>query len=107
VRIRSKGIPAQGHLFTPEVSLLFRKRIAAVLTRADIEEIDEDVVEHTPPDMPPLKVYEPLPEDAPFIPVPPVLFKEFPQLSPELRYVILSQGLVLWDHHANMVVPDR
>ena len=103
-RIRSSGIPKQGHLLTPDMNLLLRKRIAAVLTKADLVEIDEDVIEHSPPDMAPLRFYEVLPEDAPFIPIPPVLFKTFPTLAPELRYMILARALVIWDEHANLVV---
>lgn len=105
VRIRSKtGALAEGHVFTPEVALMFRKRIAATLTRQDLIAIAEDVDEHTPPGSPAPKVLEPLPDDTPFVPLPPRLFGALPPLAPELRYIVVGRALVLWDHHADVVV---
>jgi hypothetical protein len=103
-RIKHEGASEQGRYFTREVTLALRKRIASVMTRADVKDLVDDVVEHTPPGLPPVRVYEPLPADAPFVPIPPRLFKVLPVLPPELRYVVLGKGLVLWDHHADLVI---
>jgi hypothetical protein len=107
VRIRILGKVGQlrrGHLLTADVAQMFRRQIAAVLTRGDLDAILADVIEHSPPGMPPLRVQEPLPEDAPFVPFPPRLFSRLPALPPELRYLILEKALVVWDHHADLIV---
>jgi hypothetical protein len=36
--------------------------------------------------------------------VPPQLLQVLPPLPPELQYRIIGRSLVLWDHHANLVV---
>jgi hypothetical protein len=103
-RIKAEGRGEQGHYFSPDVTLALRRQIASVMTRADVQALIDDVVEHTPPGLHGIRVYEPLPADAPFIPIPPRLFRVLPVLPPELRYVVLGKGLVLWDHHADLVI---
>lgn len=105
VRILAKTGPLRrGHVFTADVTQVFRRNIAAVLTREDMTALLADVVEHSPPKMPALRLQEPLPQDAPFVAFPPRLFPRLPVLPPELRYLVLEKALVLWDHHADLVV---
>ena len=94
----------QGYLFTPAMIELVRARVAGCLTPEHIWEVMADIEEHTPPDMPPLRVNDALPEDAPFGMIPPAALRMLPRLPPELRYVVLSKSLVIWDHHADLVV---
>ena len=103
-RIKHEGGSEQGRYFTRDLTLVLRKQIASVMTRKDVQELVDDVLEHTSPGMPPPRVYEPLPPDAPFVQISPRLFKVLPTLPPELRYVVLGKGLVLWDHHADLVI---
>lgn len=44
------------------------------------------------------------PEPVPFGFVPPQLLAVLPRLPDELQYRILGSALVLWDHHANLIV---
>lgn len=105
VRILARtGRLSRGHVFTGEVMKVMRREIAATLTREDLRILLADVIEHSPPDMPALRLQEPLPQDAPFVAFPPRLFKRLPPLPPELRYLVLEKALVLWDHHADLVV---
>ena len=64
----------------------------------------EDIDEHMPLNMPPVRVNEALPEEAPFGMVPPQALRDLPPLPDELRYMVLSKALLLWDHHADLVV---
>lgn len=95
---------AKGYLLTPAMVEVVRARIARCLTVEEIATAMADIDEHTPPDMPPLRVNEALPEDAPFGMVPPEVISSLPKLPPELRWVVLSNALVIWDHHADLVV---
>jgi hypothetical protein len=105
VRILAKtGRLSRGHLFTRDVIGIMRREIAATLSREDLKILLADVLEHSPPNMPALRVQEPLPDDAPFVAFPPRLFRRLPTLPPELRYLVLEKALVLWDHHADLVV---
>jgi hypothetical protein len=98
------GDRPQGTVITPEIVLIFRREIAACLRVDELEEIQADFVEHSPGKPGALRMNHPLPEDTPVIPVPPRLLARLPVLPPELRYVIFAKALVLWDHHADMVV---
>lgn len=104
MRIRKEGKTEQGRFFSRDMTLALRKRIASVLNRRDVQQLVDDVAEHTPPGLPAIRLYEALPVDAPFVQIPPRLFDVLPPLPPELRYVVLGKGLVLWDHHADLVL---
>lgn len=94
----------QGDLLTPAMIVVLRQRVAASLTIEEIAEIMEDIEEHTPPAMPAPRVNQPLPDDAPFCFLPPPVLKAPPPLPPELRYTVLGGALIIWDHHADLVV---
>ena len=105
VRILAKtGQLRRGHVFTADVTQMFRRNIGAVLTRDDMTVLIADVAEHSPAKMSAVRLQEPLPQDAPFVAFPPRLFPRLPDLPPELRYLVLEKALVLWDHHADLVV---
>ena len=98
----------QGDLITPEVARVFRRRLAACLPPeqwaailADNAEEEEDVRIGAPPV---LHVNMEWPEQVPFGFVPPQLLATLPLLPPELQYRIIGNALVLWDHHANLIV---
>jgi hypothetical protein len=94
----------QGYLLTPGMIAVVRARVSSRLTRDEIARAMEDIDEHTPPDMPPIRVNEALPQDAPFGLVPPLALGALPPLPSELRYVVLAKALIIWDHHADLVV---
>lgn len=94
----------QGWLLPPPMVALLRARVQSCLTNDEIASTMELIEEHTPPNMPRVRVNEALPEDAPFGLIPPQALAALPKLPPELRYVVLSKALVIWDHHADLVV---
>jgi hypothetical protein len=94
----------QGDLFTPDVARVFRTRLATCLTPEDIQAL---LTEGEPGERivaPPLTVNMVWPEEVPFNFVPPPLIAALPPLPPELQYRIIGRALVLWDHHANLIV---
>jgi hypothetical protein len=98
----------QGDLITPDVARIFRRQIsclapedwAAIL--AETADDEEGSVATGPP--PALRVNMEWPENVPFGFVPPQLLAALPQLPPELQYGIVGNTLVLWDHHADLIV---
>ncbi|MGH8637691.1 MAG: hypothetical protein ACREUZ_11220 [Burkholderiales bacterium] len=105
IRIRAARKDARpGDLFTEDVKRVFHKRIAACVTPEEIESI---LAEHEPGErvVPPrLVVNMTWPEGVPFDFVPPQLIAALPPLPPELQYRIIGRSLVLWDHHADLIV---
>ena len=94
----------QGTIFTPEAVALIRSVIGRSLSADDLEALQADFVEHSPVPLGTLRMHQPLPPDTPFMPVPARVLATLPPLPYELRYVIFGKALVLWDHHADMVV---
>jgi hypothetical protein len=107
---RTGALP--GDLITPEAAMVFRRRIATCLTarewaailaeNAEEAEEDEEGVPAGPP--PVLRVNMTWPEPVLFGFVPPLLLAALPRLPEELQYRIIGNALVLWDHHANLIV---
>jgi hypothetical protein len=94
----------RGDLFDAEAARVFRRLIAGCLPADEMERIitepeEEDVV---PP--PPLRVNGRWPAGVPFRFVPPQLLAALPRIPGELQYRIVGHSLVLWDHHADLVV---
>ncbi len=98
----------QGDLIRPDVARVFRRRIATCLPAAEWVAILVDnaaeVEEEEGPPPPTLQVNMAWPEEVPFGFVPPQMLAALPRLPAELQYRIIGTALVLWDHHANLIV---
>jgi hypothetical protein len=98
---------AQGDVIGPETARVFKRRIINCLSPeswfAILEDPDEGI-EGTPVRAVALKVNMPWPEDVPYSFMPPQLLAALPPLPPELQYRIIGRSLVLWDHHANLII---
>jgi hypothetical protein len=108
VRIQSARVTArQGEMITPEVARMFRRRIATCLTPGEWMAVFVDRArdeEGEPVEPPPLQVNMAWPAGVPVDYVPPQLLQSLPTLPKELQYRIIGRSLVLWDHHANLIV---
>jgi hypothetical protein len=98
----------QGDIFTEAVARMFRRRIAMCMAPEDLAAIlAENQPEYEQPEgfvAPPLRVNAVWPPGLPFDFVPPQLLAALPALPPELQYRIVGRSVVLWDHHANLIV---
>jgi hypothetical protein len=99
----------QGDIFSGAVARMFRRRIATCLPPEDLEAIlaeNQREYEQTEASSsaPLLRVNTVWPPQIPFDFVPPQLLAALPPLPPELQYRLVGRSLVLWDHHANLVV---
>ena len=108
VRVRiARGTARQGDIITPDVARVFRRRIAACLTPEEWRAVFADRArdeEGPPVEPPPLRVNMDWPAGVPFDYVPPGLLRALPALPQELQFRIIGRSLVLWDHHANLIV---
>ena len=111
LRIRMARASAhQGDLIGPDVARMFRRRIATCLPAAEWVAIFADNAaeaedeEGAPAPPPPLHVNMAWPEEVTFGFVPPQMLAALPRLPAELQYRIMGNALVLWDHHANLIV---
>lgn len=94
----------RGDLFAPDVVTVFRARIAGCLPADELEEIVAEREPWDPVVIPPLQVNGRWPVGVPYNFVPPQLLASLPRLPSELQYRIVGRSLVLWDHHADLVV---
>lgn len=103
----ARAAARQGDIITPEVTRMFRRRIATCLTPEQWKAVFADHAwdeEGEPVEPPPLYVNMEWPEQVPFDFVPPQLLQALPRLPQGLQYRIIGRSLVLWDHHANLIV---
>ena len=104
----ARATAQQGDIITPDVARLFRRRIATCLTpevwAAILAERDTDDEGEAAAPLPALHVNMEWPAQVPFDFVPPQMLVALPPLPAELQYRIIGRALVLWDHHANLIV---
>jgi hypothetical protein len=103
IRKARKGA-RQGDMFTSEAAGLLRDRIAACLPPEQMAPVLAEHDEDAPVRLPRLRVNDRWPRDVPYAFVPPQLLCALPPLPPELHYRIIGRTLVLWDHHADLLV---
>ena len=105
--VRARPDARQGDIISDEVARLFRRRIASCLSPEEwtviLSELSEDE-EGVPTPVVELRVNMAWPDQMPFGFVPPQLLSALPALPAELQYRIIGGSLVLWDHHANLIV---
>ena len=98
----------RGDIIAPDVTRVFQRRIVAALSaeawHAIFAEVEEEDLEAAPAPAVTLRVNNPWPENVPFGFVRPQLLATLPPLPPELRYCIIGRSLVLWYHHADLIV---
>ena len=104
---RVRAHAGQGEIITADAARLFRRSIeralppeqwAAIFAELATDEDGIPVAPHV------LQVNIEWPEHVPFDFVPPQLLRALPPLPVELQYRIIGRSLVLWDHHANLIV---
>jgi hypothetical protein len=94
----------RGDIFTPQVTRVFQKRIAACLKPEEWADILSDHEQADPLLVTPLQVNGRWPVSMPFNYVPPQLLAVLPPLPAELQYRIIGRSLVLWDCDADLIV---
>ena len=109
MRVQTARIGArQGEIITPQVERMFRRNIAACLTREEwaalFAEMKYDEQGRPVAAPPALHVNTAWPKEVGFEFVPPQLLQVLPRLPAELQYRIIGRDLVLWDHHADLIV---
>ena len=105
---RARTNAQQGEVITSQVARMFRRNIAACLTREEwaalFAEMKYDEQGRPVAAPPSLYVNMAWPAEVTFEFVPPQLLQVLPPLPPELQYRIIGRALVLWDHHADLIV---
>jgi hypothetical protein len=94
----------QGAIFTPEISLMFKRLIGSTMQGPDAAKIRASLRRAEPLPEIKLRVNAEYPERLPLQSSPPSVLVNLPQLPPELDYRIVGRDLVLRDVGANLVV---
>lgn len=94
----------QGDLFTPEVSAVFRKLLAASFAGPDGKRIRISLRRSEPLAVQHMKVDETYPSGIPLQSTPPSLLQNLPALPKGVEYRIVGHRLILRDTEANTIV---
>lgn len=100
-----KALPnwKQGDIFTPEVSTLFKRRIAEVLRGPEGANIKGAIFDDAPGEMT-VRVFTEYPSGVPIATLPAQMLNLFPVLPKELEYRFLGSHLILMDIAAFLIV---
>ena len=94
----------RGDIFTPEIEVYFRKRIAAALRGRNGTKIRSSLRHAEPVHGIQLHVNQPYPDGVPLQSVPPTLLLNLPRLPKDLEYRIVGHDLALHDIGPNLIV---
>jgi hypothetical protein len=108
-QLLSKGIVAAraaakpGDVFAPGVVTYLRQTLAAVFTRPDGKQLRSSILDENPVDAA-VRINGPYPDEIALSTMPPQLLAALPKLPDELEYRFIGERLILFDHHAHIIV---
>jgi hypothetical protein len=102
IRKARKG-ETQGNIFTPEISVEFRRLIALAMQGADSAHVHQSL-RHAEPVKVLLRVGGSWPDNVPLQSTPPTLLMDLPSLDPVLDYRVAGNSLVLRDAKASVII---
>ena len=89
-----------GDIFTPEITLRFRRLLRPEVKDADTKKLIQD----DNPGSFKFNINGPYPDSEPLSTVPPKVLQSLPQLPEDLEYRVVGQHMILRDSRANIVV---
>lgn len=95
---------AQGHIFTPEITVEFRRLIGLTMKGPEAARIRQSLHSSAPVPSHVAHVNHPYPTGLPLQSAPPSLLLNLPPLPPEVEYRVVGRDLILRDIDANFVV---
>jgi hypothetical protein len=108
-QLLSKGIAAAratakpGDVFTPGMVAYLRQTLGAVFKRPDGKQLRSSILDENPVDAT-VRINGPYPDEIALSTMPPQLLAALPKLPEELEYRFIGERLILFDHHAHLIV---
>jgi hypothetical protein len=108
-QLLSKGIVSAraaarpGDVFSPDFVAYLRQALAAVFKRPDGKQLRSSILDENPVDAT-VRINGPYPDEIALSTMPPQLLAALPKLPDELEYRFIGERLILFDHHAHIIV---
>jgi len=105
----SKGIASAraaakpGEVFVPEMADYVRQALGEVFRRPEGKQLRSSILDENPVGAA-VRVNGPYPDAIPLSTMPPQLLSALPKLPEELEYRFIGERLILFDHHAHVIV---
>jgi hypothetical protein len=105
----SKGITAArtqarpGDIFAPGVADYLRQTLLQVFKTADGKQLRASILDENPVGAA-VSINGPYPDSIPLSTMPPQILNALPKLPDELEYRFIGERLILFDHHAHIIV---
>jgi hypothetical protein len=105
----SKGIASArsaakpGDVFVPEMADYVRQALGDVFRRPEGKQLRSSILDENPVGAA-VRVNGPYPDSIPLSTMPPQLLAALPKLPEELEYRFIGERLILFDHHAHVIV---
>ena len=105
----SKGIVSArasakaGDVFAPPAQAYLRHLLTQVFSKPDGKQLRASILDENPVDAA-VRINGPYPDAIPLSTMPPQILNALPKLPDELEYRFVGERLILFDHHAHIVV---
>ena len=92
-----------GDVFVPGAADYLRQTLVSVFSGADGKQLRASILDENPIDQP-VRINGPYPDGIPLSTMPPQILSALPKLPDELEYRFVGERLILFDHHAHLIV---
>lgn len=92
-----------GDIFTPEAQAYFRKVLTAQFAGKEGAEKRASILDENPIGTP-VRINGPYPDEIPLSTMPPTVIQALPKLPEQLEFRFIGDRLILFDHHAHLMV---
>lgn len=105
----SKGIRAArasarvGDVFSPAIQAHVRRVLGAIFAGADGKQLRDSILDENPVGAA-VRINGDYPDEIPLSTMPPQILDALPRLPKELEYRFVGERLILFDHHAHLIV---
>jgi hypothetical protein len=101
--IRARAGAKTGDVFIPAMQERIRQTLKQVFTEGDGKDLRASILDENPIGAP-VRVNGPYPDSIPLTTMPPKVIAALPKLPDELEFRFIGDRLILFDHHAHLIV---
>lgn len=101
--VAARASAKPGDVFVPGAADYLRQTLVRVFSGADGKQLRASILDENPVDQP-VRINGPYPDGIPLSTMPPQLLSALPKLPDELEYRFVGERLILFDHHAHLIV---
>jgi hypothetical protein len=101
--VRARSRAKRGDIFTPDVEAFLRRLLVRQFAGPEGAEWRASILEENPIGTS-VRINGPYPDEIPLSTMPPQVIEALPKLPQELEFRFIGDRLILFDHHADLMI---